>query len=143
MTTARDIMTDDVEFASPTDTVRDAARKMGDLDVGMLPVCGTDRRLVGTITDRDLALKVVAEGRDAGATKVDDVFTQGEVITIGADDPLDEALQTMERYAVRRLPVIDGDQVVGIVTQADIATNTEAEKTGKVVEGISEARPNN
>jgi len=143
MTTARDIMTVDVEFASPTDTVRDVARKMGDLDVGMLPVCGTDRRLVGTITDRDLALKVVGEGRDAGATKVDDVFTQGEVVTIGADDPVDVALQTMERYAVRRLPVIDGDEVIGIVTQADIATNTNAEQTGRVVEGISEALPNN
>jgi CBS domain-containing protein len=142
MTTARDIMTLDVEFAAPSDTVRDVARKMADLDVGMLPVCSPDMHLVGTITDRDLALRVVGEGRDPGATNVDDVFAEGEVVTIGADDPLDEALETMKRYAVRRLPVIDGDQVIGIVSQADIATKVGDAEAGAVVQDISEAPPN-
>jgi len=142
MTTARDIMTMDVEFAAPSDSVRDIARRMDRLDLGMLPVCNADMHLVGTITDRDLALKVVGEGRDPDETAINDVLVEGEVVTIGADDPIEEALTTMERYAVRRLPVIDGNQVVGIISQADVAIKVGSSQAGTVVEGISDSPPN-
>lgn len=141
MTAAREIMTTEVAFASNEDSIREAARKMAEFDVGMLPVCDADRRLGGTITDRDIALRVVGEGRDPGTTKVADVATNREVVTIGADDSIEEALATMKRYAVRRLPVIDGNTVVGIVAQADIATSLSGGQTGEVVEAISQARP--
>jgi CBS domain-containing protein len=143
MTTAREIMSTDVAFARREDTVRDVAQKMAQHDVGMLPVCNDERRIDGAITDRDIAVKVVAQGLDPSETKVDEVAERAEVVTIGADDPVDEALETMKRYAVRRLPVIDGNQVVGMVSQADIARSLPERQTGDVVQEISEASPNN
>jgi CBS domain-containing protein len=141
--TARDIMTGGVECAQAGDTVQDAARKMRDLGVGALPICGDDNRLKGMITDRDIAVKVIAEGKEAGATKVIDLATQSEVITIGADDSVQEALATMAKYKVRRLPVIDGHDLVGMVSQADIARNLDDDSIGDLVEAISEAENNN
>jgi CBS domain-containing protein len=141
MTTAREIMSPEVEFARREDTIRDAARKMAQFDVGALPVCNEERRIDGMITDRDIAVRVVAEGRDPNETRVGDVQGQEEVVTIGADDSVEEALKTMQRYAVRRLPVIDGHEVVGMVSQADLATNVSREDTGALVESISEAPP--
>jgi CBS domain-containing protein len=136
---ARDIMTTSVAFASADDTIRDVARKMEQNDTGALPVCNSERRIEGMITDRDIALKVVARGLDPASTSVRDVNEQVEVVTIGADDSVDEALQTMKQHAVRRLPVIDGHEVVGIVSQGDIARNLPEGKTGDLVEAISEA----
>ena len=141
MKTAREVMSADVEFASPAQNVREAARKMDELDVGMLPVCGPGKELVGTITDRDLALKVIGKGLDPETTNVEQVYTQGEVVTIGADDSIEEAANTMERYAVRRLPVIDGKQVIGMVSQGDVAMKGDVRQAGEAVKGISEARP--
>jgi CBS domain-containing protein len=141
--TARDIMTGGVECAQAGDTVQDAARKMRDLGVGALPICGDDNRLKGMITDRDIAVKVIAEGKEASATKVIDLATQSEVITIGADDSVQEALATMAKYKVRRLPVIDGHDLVGMVSQADIARNLDDDSIGDLVEAISEAENNN
>ena len=141
--TARDIMTGGVECAQAGETVEDAARKMRDLGVGALPICGEDNRLKGMITDRDIAVKVIAEGREPGSTKVIDLATQSEVITIGADDSVQEALATMAKYKVRRLPVIDGHDLVGMVSQADIARNLDDDSIGDLVEAISEAENNN
>ena len=137
MTTARDIMTDNPTSIRATDTVADAARRMAELDVGALPICGTDQRLEGMITDRDIAIRVIAEGRDPVTTTVGEL-AQGEAVTIGADDPIDEALQTMTDHQVRRLPVIDGTELVGIVSQADVARNLPEEKVGELVEAISQ-----
>ena len=141
--TARDIMTGGVECAQAGETVEDAARKMRDLGVGALPICGDDNRLKGMITDRDIAVKVIAEGKEASSTKVIDLATQSEVITIGADDSVQEALATMAKYKVRRLPVIDGHDLVGMVSQADIARNLDDDSIGDLVEAISEADNNN
>jgi len=141
--TAREIMTGGVECAQAQETVVDAARKMADLNVGALPICGDDNRLKGMITDRDIAVKVVAQGQDPGSVKVIDLADQDEVVTIGADDSIDEALATMAKYQVRRLPVIDGHDLVGMVSQADIARNLDDDKTGDLVEAISQATPNN
>jgi CBS domain-containing protein len=138
MTTAREIMTAGAECASVNDTVTQAAQKMRDLGVGALPICGEDNRLKGMITDRDIGLKCVAEGMDTTEMKVQD-YAGDEVVTIGADDSIEEALATMSRAGVRRLPVIDGHDLVGMISQADIARNLPEEKVGDLVEAISSA----
>jgi CBS domain-containing protein len=138
MTTARDIMTADAECARVDQTVSEAARKMRDLGVGALPICGDDDRLAGMITDRDIVLNCVAEGMDTTQVKVQD-YAGGEVVTIGADDSVEEALATMSKAGVRRLPVIDGHDLVGMVSQADIARNLPEDKVGDLVEAISSA----
>ena len=137
-TTARDVMTAGAECVGENDTVTTAAERMASLDVGALPICGEDDRLKGMITDRDIVLKVVARGKDPQQCTVGSLAEGGEVVTIGADDSLDEARQTMERHQVRRLPVIDGHRLVGIVSQADLARSLADEDTGKLVESISQ-----
>jgi CBS domain-containing protein len=136
---ARDIMGTDVEFVSADDTVEQAARKMAEFDIGALPVCNPQKRLEGMITDRDIAVKVVAAGMDPKSTKVRDLADQPEVVTIGADDSIDEALATMKDKKVRRLAVIDGQQVVGMISQGDLAVNISESKVGDLVEAISAA----
>lgn len=138
MTTAREIMTGGVECVRIDETVTEAARKMRDLGVGALPICGDDNRLKGMITDRDIVLNCVAEGMDTTEVKVAD-YAGGEVVTIGADDSVDEALRTMIEAGVRRLPVIDGHDLVGMISQADIARNLPEDKVGDLVEAISSA----
>ena len=138
MATARDIMTPDATCASADETVVDAARKMRDLGVGALPICGPDDRLAGMITDRDITIKVVAEGRDASTVKVSEL-AEGKPATVGADDSVEDALATMAKHGVRRLPVIDGQRLVGIVSQADVARNLPEDKVGDLVDAISSA----
>jgi CBS domain-containing protein len=137
--TARDIMSPDCTCVGENDTVLEAAEKLAELDVGAMPICGEDDRLKGMVTDRDIVVKILAEGKDPSSTPVSELATQDEVVTIGADDPIDEALRTMAAHKVRRLPVIDGHELVGIVSQADIATNIDEEKVGDLVEAISAA----
>jgi CBS domain-containing protein len=137
--TARDIMTPECACVGEDDTVLDAAKRLAELDVGAMPICGSDDRLKGMITDRDIVVKVLAQAKDPGSTRVGELATQGEVVTIGADDPIDEALRTMTEHKVRRLPVIDDQRCVGIISQADIATNIDEEKVGDLVEAISAA----
>jgi CBS domain-containing protein len=108
-------------------------------DVGAIPVCesGQSRRLVGIVTDRDLALQVVAEARDANRTKVHDVMTKAP-FACHPDDNLQNALQAMQRKQVRRIPVVDRDgELSGIISQADIALGTEPETVAEVVGKIS------
>ena len=138
MATARDIMTGGAECVGENETLVDAARKMRDLDVGSLPICGEDNRLKGMLTDRDIVVKCLAEGGDPNSTRAGE-YAQGDPVTIGADDPVEEILRTMTQYKVRRLPVIDGHDCVGVVSQADIARNLDEEKTGDLVEAISAA----
>jgi CBS domain-containing protein len=142
MTTARDIMTDRAECVRADETLADAARKMRDLDVGALPICGEDDQLKGVVTDRDLVVKCVAEGTDPTSTPVSDL-AEGKPVTIGADDPISEALQTMIEHGVRRLPVIDGDRLVGMVSQADVARETTTEQAGELVAALSRSPGNN
>ena len=142
MTTAREIMSTGAECACVNDTLVDAAKKMRDLDVGALPICGEDDRLKGMITDRDIVVRVIAEGRDPASCKVSEL-AQGKPVTIGADDSVEEALSTMSQHGVRRLPVIDGHDLVGMVSQADIARNLPDNRIGDLVEAISSAPANN
>ena len=136
--TARDVMTAGAECVGENDTVATAAERMASLDVGSLPICGEDDRLKGMVTDRDIVLKVVARGKDPQQTTVGSLAEGTEVVTIGADDSLDEARRTMERHQVRRLPVIDGHRLVGIISQGDLAKALADEDTGRLVESISQ-----
>jgi CBS domain-containing protein len=135
---ARDIMTGDAECVQETDSILDAAKALSDRDVGAMPICGEDNRLKGMLTDRDIVVKVLANGKDPAETKAGELG-EGKPVTIGADDSVDEALRTMIEHKVRRLPVIDGHDLVGIVSQADLATNIDEEKVGDLVEAISAA----
>jgi CBS domain-containing protein len=136
MTTAREIMTGGAECVGENDTLVTAAQKMRDLDVGALPICGEDNRLKGVITDRDIVVKCLAEGGDPTTAKVGE-FAQGKPVTIGADDDLDEAFRTMVDHQLRRLPVIDGHDLIGMVSQADLAKSLPADRVGELVEAIS------
>lgn len=139
MATAREIMTGGTECIGENETLVDAAQKMRELDVGALPICGEDNRLKGMLTDRDIVVRTIAEGRSPEDTKAGELG-EGKPVTIGADDSVEEALQTMTEHKVRRLPVIDGHDLIGIVSQADVATNLSDDQTGALVEAISAAR---
>ncbi|MFF7206513.1 CBS domain-containing protein [Streptomyces sp. NPDC008141] len=103
-----------------------------DLGVGALPTCGTDNRLKGILTDRDIVIKVVGVGKNPSKVKAGDL-AQGEAVTIGADD----VLRTMTQHKVRRLPLIDGHDLVGVVALADVARALSDPKFGDLVEAIS------
>jgi CBS domain-containing protein len=136
MATAREIMTPDATCVGEKETLADAARKMADLGVGSLPICGEDNRLKGMLTDRDIVVKALAKGRNpADATAGE--FAQGKPVTIGADDDANEILRTMGQYKVRRLPVIDGHQLVGIVALADVARALPDQPVGDLLDAIS------
>ena len=135
---ARDLMTPDCKCAGENDSVLDAAKRLSELDVGSMPICGEDDRLKGMITDRDIVVRVLAQGKDASQTKVGEL-AQGKPVTIGADDPVEEVLDVMSEHKVRRLPVIDDQRCVGIISQADIATELPEEKVGDLLESISAA----
>jgi CBS domain-containing protein len=143
MKTARDIMTPGADWIDLDLTVVEAARRMADGGMGAMPVCNGDGHLQGMITDRDIVVKVLAAGKDPKSTKVGELADQPEVVTIGADDSIDEALATMKKHAVRRLPVIDGTDLVGMVSQADVARNLDEDKVGDLVDAISSAPDNN
>ena len=120
---AADIMTENPECVTPDVSLADAARKMRDMDVGIIPVVESDgnRRLRGVITDRDIAIRAVADGRDGASTRVSDVMTT-EVETCNKNDPIQNVLRLMEREQVRRVPITDREgRLVGIVAQADVA----------------------
>ncbi|GGG70018.1 signal transduction protein [Kocuria dechangensis] len=136
MTTAREIMTPGAECVGENQTLEEAARKMKDLDVGALPICGEDNRLKGVVTDRDIVVKCLASGGDPRTVKAGELG-EGKPVTIGADDSVEEAIATMKEHKVRRLPVIDGHDLVGMVSQADIARSYPEDRVGELVEFIS------
>jgi CBS domain-containing protein len=133
---ARDIMTGGAECIGVNETLEQAARKMRDLDVGSLPICGEDNRLKGILTDRDIVVRCLADGGDPKSTKAGDL-AEGKPVTIGADDTVEEAIRTMQQHQVRRLPVIDGHNLIGMLSQADIARNYPEDRVGELVEFIS------
>lgn len=135
---ARDIMTANPRVVTTSDSVNRAAEIMRDTNVGIVPVVedsGT-MRLAGVVTDRDIAVRIVAEGRDHNVS-VRDVMSAG-LATVGPDDDLDRVTDLMKSEQVRRIPVCEGDRLVGIIAQADVAREGRDRKTGDVVEHISE-----
>jgi CBS domain-containing protein len=117
-------------------SVADAAEMLRDEDVGLAPIVDEDR-LIGTVTDRDIAIRVVAEGNDPASTKVREIAST-EIVTVDPQQDLDEALRLMARYQVRRLPVVDESaRLVGVLAQADVAREASVSQTGELVEEIS------
>lgn len=141
MTTSSDVMTKDPLCALPDDTVASVAQLMKKRDIGPVPIVEgkTSKRLVGIVTDRDLAIKVVAEGRDPQTTTVKEVMTK-DVVTCRAEDTIESTLKAMSQNQLRRILVVDADDMlVGIIAQADIATRmNEPERTGEMVKKISQ-----
>ena len=135
---AREIMSDDCTCIGENDSVLDAAKRLAELGVGSMPICGEDDRLKGMLSDRDIVVKVLAQGKDPASTRAGDLG-EGKPVTIGADDSVEEALRTMKEHKVRRLPVIDGHDLIGIISQADLAKNVDEEEVGELVEAISAA----
>ena len=135
-TTARETMTTGVECVGENATVAEAARKMARLDIGALPICGEDDRLKGMVTDRDIVVKVIAEGLDPESIAAGDLG-QGKPFTVDADAPLSDVVHEMKANAVRRLPVIDNHRLIGIISQRDIAEVADDSVTGRLVEAIS------
>jgi CBS domain-containing protein len=134
----RDAMTANPRTASPAQSLADAAQIMQSEDVGSVPVV-EDGRLVGVLTDRDIAIRAVAESVDVQTLNVGDVASR-EPVTVEPGQDLDEALALMARHQVRRLPVVDDGQLVGILAQADVAIEVKEKKAGEVLEEISKPR---
>jgi CBS domain-containing protein len=143
---ARELMTENPECVSEGDTIQHAAQLMRDLNVGSIPVVddATSRRLRGVITDRDIAIRHVAEGHD-GQCRVSDEMSRDTLYTVSPDDDDHTIMARMKEGQVRRIPVLENERVVGIVAQADLAVrapHTEAHNVEKTIERISEpARP--
>jgi CBS domain-containing protein len=132
----RELMTKNPRSLESGSNVMDAARLMRDEDVGVIPIVEGEK-LIGTVTDRDIAIRVVAEGKSPDSTTVGEIASR-ELVTIDPQQDLDEALRLMARHQVRRLPVVEEDgKLVGIVAQADIARSASDEQTGDLVEDIS------
>jgi CBS domain-containing protein len=136
MGSIRELMTTNPTTCETSSTITDVAKVMKDEDVGPVPVT-EGGRLVGIVTDRDIVVRVVAEGRDPSSTTIREIVSS-DLATVQPDTSLEEALNLMAQRQVRRLPVVEGDQLVGIVAQADIARAADEERTGEVVQQISE-----
>jgi len=134
----KEIMTRGVECANPDTTVKEAARKMRDLGVGPLPICDNDR-LVGLVTDRDIVIRAVAEGKDPSATRVRDVMTP-EIVWCFEDQDVCEVADLMKEKQIRRIAVVNRDKrLVGIVSLGDLAVDTHDENlAGATLEAVSE-----
>jgi CBS domain-containing protein len=133
------IMSSDVQIVSPTDTIQAAAKKMKDADVGFLPV-GENDKLVGMLTDRDIALRAVANGKNPKKTMVRDVMTE-KVLYCVEDDEVEAAAENMAELQIRRLPIVDANKrLVGIVSIGDIAFRCDASTAGDTLEGV--CKPN-
>lgn len=131
----REVMTPSPETVEADKTAAEAAKLMKKVDAGMIPVV-QNQKLVGTVTDRDIAIRVVAEGKDPLATTVAEIASK-DVVTIGPDQDIAEALGLMASNQIRRLPVVEGGTLVGVIAQADVARAGDERQVGQTVEQIS------
>ncbi|HXF54064.1 MAG TPA: CBS domain-containing protein [Hyphomicrobiaceae bacterium] len=133
----KDAMHQGVEWVSPDTPVSEVARRMRDLDIGAIPV-GENDRLIGMVTDRDIACRAVAEGRDPARTSAREVMTKG-IVYCRDNEELGDALRIMEQKKLRRLPVInDKKRMVGMLSLGDIAHSASRELTGEMVSAVAE-----
>ena len=138
MTTARDIMHTGVECIGEHESLLQAAKRMRDLGVGALPICGDDDRLHGIITDRDIVIKCIAEGGDP-ATKTAGELAQGTPVTVGAGSDVSDVIRAMQENRIRRVPVLESYQLVGMISEADLARNLPDQAVGEFVEAVCSA----
>lgn len=132
----RDAMTRDPYTVRPEALSTEAARLMAESDVGAIPVVDSENRLLGIVTDRDIAVRVVAVGRDPRSTRVDEIASM-RVSPAYPDEPLDEAVEQMAYRRVRRLPVVEDERLVGMLSQADVVHEVRDKQAGQLVEAIS------
>lgn len=137
MTTAREIMTEGVECAKLDDSLVSIAARMRDGDIGAMPICGDDERLVGMITDRDIVVQFIAEGADPSLLTAAN-FATGTPVVVEADANLEEIERLMSEHQVRRLPVVDDGRLVGMVSQGDLSVGAPIEEAGDTVRDISQ-----
>jgi CBS domain-containing protein len=133
--TVKQLMTPDPCSIDVDKSVAYAAKMMRDEDVGLAPIVEGDQ-LVGTVTDRDIVLRVIAEGKNPESTMVREIAST-DLVTVEPEEELDEALSLMAKHQVRRLPVVEGRRLVGVVAQADVARQADDARTGELVEKIS------
>ncbi len=138
MTTAKQMMHQGVECVPATETLDRAAQMMRELQVGSLPICGTDNKLKGILTDRDIVLKCVAAGKDPSKITAGEL-AQGEPVWVDAKADEDEVLQIMEQHLIRRVPVMENKQLVGMISEADLAQHLSDEKLHHFVSTITQA----
>ncbi|MER6096476.1 CBS domain-containing protein [Streptomyces sp. NPDC001728] len=135
MTTAREIMHAGASCVQENESLMDAARRMRELDVGALPICGPDDRLHGIITDRDIVVKCLAKGKDPHRMTAGDL-AQGKPVTVDVGAGSQEVLRTMQDHRIRRVPVIDDHRMVGMISEADLARHLPERRVGHFVEEI-------
>jgi CBS domain-containing protein len=132
---ARDIMHSGAECITENETLAAAAQKLRDLGVGSLPICGVDDRLHGIITDRDIVVRCIAEGRDPAQVRAGEL-AQGTLFWVDAAADVDEVLREMEEHQVKRLPVIENHRLVGVISEADLARNLSEDRLAEFVEKV-------
>ena len=140
MSKAKEIMHWGAECIAASDTLETAARMMRDGHVGSLPICGPDNRLQGIITDRDIVVRCLAEGRDPKTTTAGDL-AQGKPVWVDADADDSEVLRLMEEHQIRRLPVIEEHRLVGMISEADLATHLPEAKIAEFAYRVYSAPP--
>jgi CBS domain-containing protein len=135
MATARDVMNGGAQCIKEEQTLAEAAQMMRDLDVGSLPICGPDEKLHGMITDRDIVVKCIAEGGDCMKTTARDL-AQGSVHWVSADADIDDALAMMREHQVKRLPVIEDQRLVGMISETDLTKKLDEDRLAQTVTAV-------
>jgi CBS domain-containing protein len=139
--TVREAMHEGCECIGENQSLLDAAKRMEQLDIGAMPICGQDDRLKGMITDRDIIVKALAHGKDPATTMARE-FAQDRLVCVRVDAPIDRALSLMQEHRVKRLPVIDeSKRLCGMISEADIARRMPEAKIGEIVGAIAAAPP--
>ncbi len=135
-TRAADIMSKDVTVIREEETMREAAERLAKDDIGVLPICDSNKQIKGVLTDRDIVVQVIARGKDPANTRAGEL-EQGEVVTLRPDDSIAHACDLMAQYKVRRLPVVDNGRIIGMVSQADVVKSVSPEQAGRMLTQIS------
>jgi CBS domain-containing protein len=136
MTTARDIMHPGAQCVGEHESLQRAAQLMRDLDVGALPICGDDNRLKGIVTDRDIVTQCIAQGFDPASTTASQL-ARGEPVIVISDADITDVLRTMQGNQIRRVPVIENQELVGIISEADLARHLPEQAVGQFVGAVS------
>jgi CBS domain-containing protein len=137
MATAREVMHSGCECLGINEKLTDAARRMAERNIGALPVCGEDGRPLGMVTDRDIVVECVAKGKNPAEVKAGDILGEAHLWAVDAGADIEEVLHQMAEHKVRRLPVLENEELVGIISQADLAEKLPEDKVGELVEAIS------
>jgi CBS domain-containing protein len=129
-------MSKDITVIQEDETIRQAAERLAKDDIGVLPICDSNKQIKGVLTDRDIVVQVIARGKDPSSTRAREM-EQGEVYTLRPDDSIQHACDMMAQHKVRRLPVVEDGRIVGMVSQADVAKSVGPDQAGRMVSEIS------